>query len=118
MLTVAASEVLAMVMHELVTNAAKYGALSSPHGRVEVTWTHEDAANLSITWREIGGPAVAASPDCKYGVSVIRDLVPNELNGSVNLTFASGGVCSKIDIPLETARGNRTNKYFTPRHLT
>jgi PAS domain S-box-containing protein len=110
MLTVAASEVLAMVMHELVTNAAKYGALSSPHGRVEVTWTHEDAANLSITWREIGGPAVAASPDCKYGVSVIRDLVPNELNGSVNLTFASGGVCCKIDIPLETARGNRTNK--------
>src|SRR5262245_30845297 len=113
MLTVAASEVLAMVMHELVTNAAKYGALSSPHGRVEVTWTHEDAANLSITWREIGGPVVAAAPDCKYGVSVIRDLVPNELNGSVDLTFASGGVCCKIDIPLETARGNRTNKFYS-----
>jgi two-component sensor histidine kinase len=103
MLTVAASEVLAMVLHELVTNAAKYGALSTPHGRVEVTWTHEDAANLSITWREIGGPAVAVSPDYKYGVSVIRNLVPSELGGSVDLTFASSGVFCKIEIPLDAS---------------
>jgi two-component sensor histidine kinase len=58
--------------HELVTNAAKYGALSTPHGRVEVEWNRgagEDAANLSIIWREIGGPAVAALPTCGYGVA-------------------------------------------------
>jgi two-component sensor histidine kinase len=59
MLTVEATQVLAMVLHELVTNAAKYGALSTPHGRVEVEWNREDAANLLIAWREIGGPAVA-----------------------------------------------------------
>jgi PAS domain S-box-containing protein len=109
MLTVAASEVLAMVLHELVTNAAKYGALSTPHGRVEVTWPHEDAVNLTITWREIGGPAVAASPDYKYGVSVIRNLVPSELGGSVDLTFASSGVFCKIEIPLDASDG-RTGK--------
>jgi PAS domain S-box-containing protein len=108
LLTVAASEALAMVLHELVTNAAKYGALSTPHGRVEVTWHHEDAMNLSITWREIGGPAVAASHDSKYGVSVIRDLVPKELGGSVDLTFASGGVCCKIEIPKTAACDERT----------
>jgi PAS domain S-box-containing protein len=108
LLTVAASEALAMVLHELVTNAAKYGALSTPHGRVEVTWHHEDAMNLSITWREIGGPAVAASRDSKYGVSVIRDLVPKELGGSVDLTFASGGVCCKIEIPKTAACDERT----------
>src|SRR5262249_28183119 len=86
-------------------------ALSSPHGRVELAWTHEDAANLSITWREIGGPAVAASPDCKYGVSVIRDLVPKEFGGSVDLIFASSGVCCKIGIPLDAdACNGRTNK--------
>lgn len=102
-LPVAATQVLAMVLHELATNAAKYGALSTPHGRVEVNWNHgpgEDAANLSIAWREIGGPAVAASPDCRYGIRIIRDLIPQELGGSVDLAFASGGICCKIEIPM------------------
>jgi PAS domain S-box-containing protein len=102
-LTVATAQALAMVLHELATNAAKYGALSTPHGRVEVSWNRgagKDAASLSIAWREIGGPAVAASPDCRYGVSVIRNLIPHELHGFVDLAFAPGGVCCKIQIPL------------------
>jgi PAS domain S-box-containing protein len=101
--TVGASEALAMALHELVTNAAKYGALSTPHGRVEVNWTREpreDPANLSITWREIGGPAVTASPESGYGVSLIRDLVPQELGGSVELAFARSGVSCRFEIPL------------------
>ena len=109
-LTVAATQALATVLHELVTNAAKYGALSTPHGRVEVSWSRgpgEDAANLSIEWRELGGPAVAASPDCRYGVSIIRDLIPQELNGSVDLAFASGGVCCKMEIPLGPRVSNK-----------
>jgi two-component sensor histidine kinase len=112
-LTVAATEALAMVLHELVTNAAKYGALSTPHGRVEVNWNRgpgEDVANLSIEWREIGGPAVAASPDCRYGVSIIRELIPNELGGSVDLAFASGGVRCKIEIPWRVACDERPGK--------
>jgi PAS domain S-box-containing protein len=114
MLTVAATEALAMVLHELVTNAAKYGALSTPHGRVEVTWTRDAAVSLSITWREIGGPAVAGSPVHKYGVNVICNLIPNELGGSVGLTFAPGGVRCEIEIPLEAAaRGERTNELYT-----
>jgi two-component sensor histidine kinase/integral membrane sensor domain MASE1 len=117
-LTVAATQTLAMVLHELVTNAAKYGALSTPHGRVEVNWNRapgEDGGNLSITWREIGGPAVAASPDCKYGVSIIRDLIPQELGGSVDLAFGSGGVCCKIEIP-QAARDEHTGQ--SPLRLT
>ena len=80
--------------------------LSTPHGRVEVNWNQgpgKDAANLSIVWREIGGPAVAASPACRYGVSIIRDLIPQELGGSVDLAFAPSGVCCNIEIPLEPA---------------
>jgi PAS domain S-box-containing protein len=103
-LTVAAAQALAMVLHELVTNAAKYGALSTPHGRVEVNWDHgpgKDAANLTIAWRELRGPAIAASPSCRYGTSIIRDLIPQELGGSVELAFASDGVCCKIGIPLK-----------------
>jgi PAS domain S-box-containing protein len=114
MLTVAATEALAMVLFELTTNAAKYGALSTPHGRVEVTWTREDSVNLSITWHEIGGPAVTGSPDYKYGVSIIRNLIPNELGGSVDLNFASNGVCCKIEIPLVAAVcDERTNKLYS-----
>jgi PAS domain S-box-containing protein len=104
-LTAPATQALAMVLHELVTNAAKYGALSTAHGRVEVNWhrgPHNDAANLSIVWREIGGPTVAASPDCRYGVGIIRELIPHEFGGSVDLAFASDGVCCKIDIPIES----------------
>jgi two-component sensor histidine kinase len=99
-----------MVLHELVTNAARYGALSTPHGRVEVSWSlagDADAAELSIEWREIGGPAVAASPTCRYGVTIIRDLIPHELSGTVDLAFASGGVCCKIAIPLAAVRDER-----------
>ena len=106
MLTVAATQALGMVLHELVTNAAKFGALSTPHGRVEVNWNRGadgDAADLSIVWREIGGPTVAASPNYKYGVSIIRDLIPNELGGSVELAFAASGVSCKIEIPLGVA---------------
>jgi two-component sensor histidine kinase/integral membrane sensor domain MASE1 len=110
-LPVTATQALAMVLHELATNAAKYGALSTAHGRVEVSWNRrpdEDAANLSIAWREVGGPAVAASPDCRYGVSVIRDLIPQELGGLVDLAFTPGGVCCNIEIPLEPARDRQT----------
>jgi PAS domain S-box-containing protein len=103
-LTVAETQALAMVLHELVTNAAKYGALSTGNGRVEVIWNrgpNEDATNLSIVWREIGGPAITASPQCGYGVSLVRDLIPHELGGSVDLLFASDGVCCRIEFPLK-----------------
>jgi two-component sensor histidine kinase len=92
-----------MVLHELVSNAARYGALSTPHGRVEVSWSgvgDEGGTDLSIEWRELGGPAVATSPELRYGVGVIRDLIPHELGGSVDFAFAPGGVRCKIKIPL------------------
>jgi len=113
MLPAPAAQVLAMVLHELVTNAARYGALSTPHGRVEVDWSlapGEDAANLCIEWSEIGGPTVAPSPICRYGVGIIRDLIPHEFGGTVDLAFASDGVRCKIQIPLEAVRDEHTDK--------
>jgi PAS domain S-box-containing protein len=109
-LSVAATQALAMVLHELVTNAAKYGALSTPHGRVEVSWSRgsgEEAASLSLAWREIGGPAITGFPECGYGVSLVRELIPHELGGSVDLTFAPKGVSCRIEIPLAAARDQR-----------
>jgi PAS domain S-box-containing protein len=104
MLTSGETQALAMVIHELVTNAAKHGALSSPDGRVSVGWhrTGDDAATvMSITWREHGGPPIEAPVRSSYGSSLIRDLIPHELGGAVELTFPSDGVCCKIEIPAE-----------------
>jgi two-component sensor histidine kinase len=103
MLTSALTQAVAMVLHELVTNAAKYGALSSPDGRVSVTWDRtgaDAAAALTITWRERGGPPIATPVPSGYGLSLIRDLIPHELGGTVDLTFPPDGACCKIEIPL------------------
>jgi two-component sensor histidine kinase len=104
MLTCAQTQVIAMVIHELVTNAAKHGALSRRDGSVSVSWDRTDAdgaATLTITWRELGGPPIAAPVQSSYGSSLIRNLIPYELGGAVDLAFSSDGVRCKIEIPLE-----------------
>ncbi|MCK1741266.1 MASE1 domain-containing protein [Bradyrhizobium sp. 139] len=105
-LSAAASEALAMVLHELVTNASKYGALSVPEGRVSVSWecrnSGEAAAVLIIVWREAGGPPTSAPSQYGYGTSLICDLIPHELGGTVDLAFSSDGVSCTIEIPLKT----------------
>jgi len=97
-----------MVLHELVTNASKYGALSAPEGQVSVSWESrngggDDAPVLKIVWREKGGPPVLAPPQDGYGTSLICDLIPHEVGGTVDLVFLSEGVSCTIEIPLKTA---------------
>jgi PAS domain S-box-containing protein len=106
MLTAAATQAVAMVLHELVTNAAKYGALSSPNGRVSVHWdppAEGGAGTLAIAWRETGGPPVKESAQSGYGTSLIRDLIPHELGGTVDLVMGPDGVRCTIVIPLDRA---------------
>jgi PAS domain S-box-containing protein len=104
-LTAAATQALAMVLQELVTNAVKYGALSTADGRVTVSWdaapNGDGAARLAIAWRETGGPPIVVPAQSGYGTSLIRDLIPHELGGMVDLAFAADGVRCDIDIPLK-----------------
>jgi two-component sensor histidine kinase/integral membrane sensor domain MASE1 len=102
-LTSGETQALAMVIHELVTNAVKYGALSIPDGSVSINWncTGGDLAILRIVWREVGGPPVVASVQSGYGSDLIRDLIPYELGGTVELAFPREGVCCQIEIPLK-----------------
>ena len=101
----AATQAVAMALHELVTNAVKYGSLSSPNGHVSVNWDRETnektQARVKIEWRETGGPQVSSPPKLGYGTSLIRELIPHELGGSVDLNFSSDGVYCKIDVPIE-----------------
>jgi len=102
-----ATQVLAMVLHELVTNSAKYGALSAPCGRVCVHWgcrsNGSSQSVLTIQWQEIGGPSVRAPTRCGYGTSVICDLIPYELGGTVDIDYRADGVQCRIEFPLEKA---------------
>jgi len=104
-LTPAAIQAMGMVLHELVTNAAKYGALSVPTGRVTVSWglnSNGHATKLVFAWREFGGPPVASEARSGYGTRLIRGLVPHELGGTVDLEIAADGVDCRIEFPLSS----------------
>ena len=105
MLDAAGSQALAMVVHELVTNAVKFGALSTPGGRVSISWDvpsgGDGTANVAIEWREIGGPPVTKPTQSSYGASLIRELIPHELGGSIDLAFDPEGVCCRMKLPLQ-----------------
>jgi two-component sensor histidine kinase len=105
-----AGQAMAMVIHELVTNAAKHGALSTQDGRVLVRWNRQPNENprghLEMEWQEIGGPAVVASSKSGYGTSVVRELIPYELGGAVDLALAREGVRCRLEIPGERLTAN------------
>jgi two-component sensor histidine kinase len=99
-LTPAEAQGLAKVLHEMVTNAAKYGSLSIPGGEVSVSWDRKpngQTATLILEWRELGGPPVAAKIQSGYGTDLIRNLIPHELDGKVDLVFAQEGVNCRIE---------------------
>jgi PAS domain S-box-containing protein len=98
-----AGQALAMVLHELVTNAAKYGALSTPRGRVSVRWDQrangKQTAPLVLEWQETGGPPVLAANRTGFGTSIVRELIPYELGGAVDFTLNGKGVSCRLEIP-------------------
>ena len=102
-LTPDATQPVALVLHELATNAAKYGALSSPKGHVSVQWRQQTSGHapgtLVLDWQETAGPPIPASISPGYGTSVIKELIPYELGGAVDLVFAPEGVRCRLEIP-------------------
>jgi PAS domain S-box-containing protein len=106
LLNSAETQAVARVLHELATNAAKYGALSIPDGRVAVHWDVKPngaGTDLTLVWRELGGPPVTCEHSSSYGTNLIRNLVPHELGGRVDLVFAREGVNCTIEIPIKPA---------------
>jgi PAS domain S-box-containing protein len=103
---------LGLAFHELATNAAKHGALSTVGGKVCVTWDISGALEqgaLRLEWRESGGPPVK-KPDRKgFGVTVIERGLSLELDGRVELDFAATGLVGRIEIPLRNAEPQRVD---------
>jgi PAS domain S-box-containing protein len=110
-----AAQAVATVLHELATNAAKYGAFSKPNGQLFVRWCWLRNSNgshgwVAIQWQESGGPAVSTPSQFGYGTSIIRELIPFELGGTVDLAFASDGLQCRLEIPSEWVIGTDTPK--------
>ena len=95
---------LSMVFHELATNSAKYGALSAPGGRVEVTWRRDPVTdNLVFTWRDIGGPPVRPPASPGFGTRLIESSIRREQKGQTKFDFRPDGLVFEASLPLPEA---------------
>lgn len=89
---------ISLTLHELATNAAKYGALSSTSGRLDVSWRSSKGTTV-INWLERGGPAVAMPSATGSGTLIINGLIRYELKGSLDLRYDAEGVSCTITVP-------------------
>lgn len=103
---------LSIALHELATNAAKYGALSVDGGRVGVEWlvlSNKGAGELQLTWAESGGPSVERPTRSGFGSRLIERSLANELGGTAIIEYRPAGVIATISSPLEAdAEGRRS----------
>ena len=95
----AAATPLALIFHELATNAAKYGALSQPGGRVSVEIAC-GAESCRVTWRELGGPPGPLSDKQGFGSRLIALSVEGQLRGTLTRRWEPGGLVAEVEMPL------------------
>jgi PAS domain S-box-containing protein len=104
----AAAQTIGMALHELVTNAGKYGALSTDAGHVDIAWslerTDSGGYRFKMEWRERGGPAVVAPKRHGFGWTVLCQMTKMLLGADVALEFASGGVVWRLACPADRVR--------------
>ncbi|MEM7729910.1 MAG: HWE histidine kinase domain-containing protein, partial [Pseudomonadota bacterium] len=104
--------IVALVFHELITNAAKYGALSTPDGLVRARWSLDesgdagedvagDGGDLSFSWQEMGGPPVSPPERHGFGRSLIERAIPYEFDGTATLAYPESGVTFDFTLPFD-----------------
>jgi two-component sensor histidine kinase len=94
---------LSMVIHELCTNALKYGALSVPDGRVSITWSVDALTHrFKLKWKESDGPPVVEPMTRSFGSRFIEQALPGQLHGEARLTFKPTGVVCDVNIPVSS----------------
>ena len=90
---------LALVIHELMTNSAKYGALSDSRGRIALDWSFDPGGRLVIGWEESGGPPVKAPTRRGFGSTVIERSIPHDLKGEAAVEYRLAGLRARLVIP-------------------
>jgi two-component sensor histidine kinase/integral membrane sensor domain MASE1 len=100
----ALAQSIALVIHELATNAVKYGALSVPNGSVNLTWRTEEGAQnptLYIEWAEENGPPVSTPERSGFGSELVKGTLEHQFNGTVHMDWRRSGLVAKIAVPVK-----------------
>jgi two-component sensor histidine kinase len=101
MLEPCTAQTVAISLHELATNAAKYGSLSAADGHVEIAWSRTADGRLSLRWTESGGPLVAPPTRRGFGTSIMENIIAGQLKGEVRFDWRDQGLSCEIALPLE-----------------
>jgi two-component sensor histidine kinase len=98
----AAAQAIGLALHELATNASKYGALSTSSGHVDIEW-QIDGDNFAMSWMEHGGPPVKPPERPGFGTLVTDSMVRQSINGEVQLDYLPSGLAWRLSCPAENA---------------
>lgn len=93
------AQAIAVALHELATNAAKYGALSNGEGRVEVAWADATDEQLSLRWTERGGPPVKTPTRQGFGTHIVGRIIKEQSKGEMRLDWNPAGLECEIILP-------------------
>jgi PAS domain S-box-containing protein len=93
------AQAIAVAVHELATNAAKYGALSVEEGQVRIEWSHAEDRQVVLRWTEAGGPPVNPPARRGFGIGVMESMIGNGIKGRVQLDWRVEGLACEITIP-------------------
>jgi PAS domain S-box-containing protein len=93
------AQAIAVTLHELATNAAKYGSLSLSNGQIELNWSHEDDGRLNLRWTEMGGPPVRAPTRRGFGGRIIEQMI-GQLKGETRFDWRAEGLVCEITLRL------------------
>jgi PAS domain S-box-containing protein len=100
------AQTIAISLHELATNSAKYGSLSAAGGRVEIAWSRTAEGRLSLRWIEAGGPTVTPPTHRGFGRGIMENIIAGQLGGEVRFDWRDEGLACEITLPLVAVSGS------------
>lgn len=101
---------ISLLIHELATNAVKYGALSTERGRVDVTWSVSGSGHLELQWVESGGPPVRPPASVGFGSTLVNEVATRQLGGSIDTAWPEGGLRLSLSLPASAYRADAAAK--------
>lgn len=110
--------VMALLLHEMMTNAAKYGALSVPEGKLDISWLRDQDGNCQVEWSETGGPAVTTPTKRGFGSTLIENTITYDLGGRVSIDYAPAGLRASFVVPASHVRVVTAAMPIAPRQTS